>query len=65
LEPGELLAGTDHPRSQAAWKLARTDSVHPTGEALRAAVVSVAPLSAAYQPPPRQWPDCPGAGSSP
>jgi hypothetical protein len=26
LEPGELLAGTDHPRFAAAWRLARADS---------------------------------------
>jgi len=47
LEPGELLAGTDHPRFQAAWKLARADSFQPSGEAARGAVSSVAPRSAA------------------
>ena len=29
LEPGELLAGTDHPRFQVAWKIARADSFAP------------------------------------
>jgi hypothetical protein len=47
LEPGELLAGTDHPRFQAAWNLARADSFQPTGTGLRGAASPVAPLSAA------------------
>jgi hypothetical protein len=47
LEPGELLAGTDHPRFQAAWKLGRADSFQPTGDALRGAPSTMAPRSAA------------------
>jgi hypothetical protein len=47
LEPGELLAGTDHPRFAAAWKLARADSFQPTTETLQGALSPVAPLSAA------------------
>jgi hypothetical protein len=47
LEPGELLAGTDHPRCEAAWKLARADSFQPTGDAVRGAAAQMAPRSAA------------------
>src|SRR5262249_57019524 len=36
LEPGELLAGTDHPRFRAAWSMARADSFAPAAPRLRA-----------------------------
>jgi len=47
LEPGELLAGTDHPCFAAAWRLARADSFRPTGATHRDTVSPVAPLSVA------------------
>jgi glutamate synthase domain-containing protein 2 len=47
LDPGELLAGTDHPRFQAAWKLARADSFQASGDAARVAASSLAPVAAA------------------
>jgi len=40
LEPGELLAGTDHPRFRAAWSMARADSFAPAAPRLRADVAS-------------------------
>ena len=61
LEPGELLAGTDHPRFQAAWKLARADSFQPTGEVSRAAGRPWRRYRRPNQPPPCPWPECHGA----
>jgi hypothetical protein len=63
LEPGELLAGTDHPRFQAAWKLARADSFQPT-DAPRG-IAGGATSRRPNAPPPHQLPQCHGAGSSP
>jgi hypothetical protein len=47
LEPGELLAGTDHPRFQTAWKLARADSFQPSDDQRSGISHAAAPLSAA------------------
>src|SRR5215813_14061680 len=47
LEPGELLNGTDHPRFQAAWEMARADRFAPADRPAPPAASQLLPRSAA------------------